>query len=209
MSGRERCIDWRPTTHRDQDGETIYEYLYVCERCRRKLGWYKMWRYGDTPPRYCAECHAALAPRPAPPTPPLPEPPIERLLRERAGLLTGLLLAAAMGLVFIAVFGRGEGAGAVLCPASLFALAALLPGWFLVRRRVGGGQALVCGPCEKPQVTESFDELMAKYKQAWGNPREQREIIARAAAVAQASDNLMQMVQVSGMLAEWEQNHGG
>ncbi|MCE9567214.1 MAG: hypothetical protein K8U57_34870 [Planctomycetes bacterium] len=67
---------------------------------------------------------------------PSEEPPIERFLRERAGLLTGLLLAAATGLVLLAVFGQGQGAGAALCPAILFVVAAMLPGWFLLRQRV-------------------------------------------------------------------------
>ncbi len=59
----------------------------------------------------------------------------------------------------------------------------------------------------KSRVTESFEELMVKYWRASGDPREQRIIIARAAVAAQQSGNLVQKLEVVGMLNSWEQKY--
>lgn len=59
-----------------------------------------------------------------------------------------------------------------------------------------------------PLPTESFQELMHKYRQVHNDPREQRLILAKAAAVAEASGDLMQQMEVVTTLNQWEQRHG-
>lgn len=64
-----------------------------------------------------------------------------------------------------------------------------------------GGEAKSAG------APESFQDLMAKYDQAWGNAQEQRRILARAAAIAQASGNPLQQLEVVGKLNAWKKKY--
>lgn len=128
-------IDWRWTTYRDDNGDPIPELRAWCESCGVDLGWHAVGRgYADAPPRFCSKCVASRNP------PPAEEPPIERVLRERAGFLTGCALVPAAALLTAAavnaVAGRAE-AGAFLAMGVMSAMLALLPGWFLLKRYRG------------------------------------------------------------------------
>lgn len=63
------------------------------------------------------------------------------------------------------------------------------------------------GQAKSAATPESFQELMAKYDRAWGNAQEQRRILARAAAMAQASGDMLQQLEVVGKLNAWKQKY--